>query len=297
MTATAEVHQRQHHTLGQNVDVYFERMRASLGDKQRLLQYVTGNDVVDVGCGSGELIQFLNESGHTAYGIDPSVEAINKSKENGIDVRQGYADETHLLFGEESLDTVITSSVLHEVFSYGNRGAEPGRISSVSDALLSFYKVLRPGGRLIIRDGVMPNSNHSSSYLMAPQHEVEKFIKHSLFTAKRGEWKKDRWIDLELVPHITDEHGNIRVEGLLHSLMEFAFTYTWGPESFEREVKEFYGVFNLKGYEEFARKHGFNAVLSYAYTQPGYPKHLAEKNVKFGFDFPHSNAIWVFEKK
>lgn len=282
-----------HHTLGANIDTYFERMRASLGDKRRMFEHLTGEDILDIGCGSGELVYYLNSEGYSAHGVDPSIEAVTKSQNIGVDALEGFADEADVLFGGESMDTILCSSVLHEVFSYGNRNGRKGKIDSLSDAFVSFYKTLRFGGRLIIRDGVMPEPGTTS--LTAPEQAVEQFLDASPF-AREAAADKDRSIALRHVMSLDSSPGMAVYEGSPSSVMEFAFTYTWGPESFEREVQEFYGVFTLDDYAYFAAEHGFRLVHSFAYTQPGYSKNLADK-VYFQGEFPHSNALWVFEKQ
>lgn len=282
-----------YHTLGTNIDTYFERMRASLGDKRRMFEYLTGSEILDIGCGSGELVGYLNSEGYSAHGVDPSAEAVAKSRNIGVDVLEGFADEADLLFGGETMDTILCSSVLHEVFSYGNRSGRRGKLDSLSDAFVSFYKTLRFGGRLIIRDGVMPEPGITS--MAAPEAAVEQFLDASPF-AREQAVDKDRSIALRHVVSLDSSPGMAVYEGTPSSVMEFAFTYTWGPESFEREVQEFYGVFTLDDYAYFAAEHGFRLVTSFAYTQPGYPKNLADK-VVFQGSFPHSNALWVFEKQ
>src|SRR5690606_14015918 len=96
-----------YHTLGTNIDTYFERMRASLGDKRRMFEYLTGSEILDIGCGSGELVGYLNSEGYSAHGVDPSAEAVAKSRNIGVDVLEGFADEADLLFGGETMDTIL----------------------------------------------------------------------------------------------------------------------------------------------------------------------------------------------
>lgn len=267
------------------LDSYYERMAASLGDKMKVLPYVTGTSVLDVGCGSGDLMHALNDAGYMTCGIDASPESVERTGSDCVQV--GYANEVGWRFGPESFDTVICSSVFHEVFSYGNSDGKVGRISSLSDALMSIHDVLKPGGRLIVRDGVRPSLAGRPLMWVDKPEEVEKFLAASPFARQH----LDRSISLDRVW----DRGDNWFQGTASSLMEFAFTYTWGPAAFEREVQEFYGIFSLDQYSWFVRNHGFTKIDAFEYTQPGYAEHLKGK-VNMLMPFPSTNAIWVYEK-
>lgn len=269
------------------LDTYYNRMTSSLGDKKRVLDYVKGNNILDVGCGSGDLLNvLLDDMDKNAYGLDPAEESVERNKYSKR-VLTAYADEADALHNE-FYDTIICSSVLHEVFSYGNRTGERGRTHSLVSALRSFHKALRPGGRLIVRDGVSPGFVGSAGmfFLDSPER-VEEFLAASPFA------NPSKPLDRAIALH--RHSGNIFL-GTPSSLMEFVFTYTWGPESFEREVQEFYGVFTLEDYKNFAQEQGFKPIEFYAYKQGGYEKHLNNKVKFFDMEFPNTNAIWVYEK-
>lgn len=267
---------------------YYDRMLSSLGDKKRILPYLNLNEnstVLDVGGGDGSLVASIkNAYPVVTFNLDAAESSVQRSKANGIPTAVGFADEIHHHYNP--LDNIIASSVVHEIFSYGNRNGKIGRIENVKDFLSSAYDSLIDGGRLVIRDGVNPGyellgkMEFSSSNASA---EVEKFLTHSPFTQEG----LDRKISIEEV-----ETGVF--EGSLSSLMEFAFTYTWGEESFEREVNEFYGVFTLSDLAEMGESVGFKLIHAEKYVQQGYVDNLPEINF-FPF-FPDTNALWVFEK-
>jgi SAM-dependent methyltransferase len=267
------------------LDVYYQRMSNSIGDKKTLLPYIKGQKVLDIGCGSGDLINALKDLGYDAYGIDASEESVRRCDDPHVKI--GYADEVDIVFGEQMFDTIICCSVLHEVFSYGNRFDKIGQVLSVSHAIDAMKRALKPGGRLLVRDGVMPDDASKARMTVDNPAEVDKFLKRSPFAAPTA--GLDRQLSLVQV-------GECTFEGTPSSIMEFAFTYTWGPGSFEREVMEFYGLFTLEDYANFVSDHGFVCTHKHAYTQPGYRNHL-EGKVMMNMPFPHSNAIWVYDLK
>lgn len=265
-------------------------MFASLGDKQRMLPYLKtdslNSSILDVGGGDGSLLVSIKELyPHVEIlNLDAAPISVERSRAKGIPTMLGYSDEIHKKFSH--LQNIIASSVVHEIFSYGNLNGEPGRVQSVKNFLQSAYDSLTPGGRLIIRDGVSPDPDitaHSEMRMTKNHAEVDKFLHASPFT-KDG---LDRKIQIR-----KKKEG--LYTGSLSSLMEFAFTYTWGKESFEREVNEFYGVFTLEELSNLGEETGFTVIYAEKYVQQGYIENLPE--ITFSPFFPDTNALWVFEK-
>lgn len=265
---------------------YYARMESSLGDKARMLTYVVGETVVDVGCGSGALAAAARDSlGVQVCGVDPF-----PHPDAAIDVLAGFADEVHeVVPGAGTVDTVLASSVLHEVFSYGNRCEQVQRWHAVHAALASFYKALRPGGRLIIRDGVHPGKHGEQAtmdvHTESRNEAVRQFLKDSPFSPRNSD-----------KPLLNLRHlGGTVWAGTRSSIMEFAFTHTWGINSYPREVNEFYGLDTVGGYAARVESTGFHLLHTEAYVQPGYVEHLSGV-VEFHFEFPATNALWVYER-
>lgn len=303
-----------------NKDVYFNRMLSSLGDKKRVFDYLkvsntNGTDqntaVVDVGCGDGSLVKALNSGGFSAVGVDASVDSVSRAVELGVDVLSGYADEIGGLFSDALVDNIVCSAVMHEVFSYGNKntGYQVGRIQNVVDALDSMHQALKSGGRLIIRDGISPVDQYSwidDKYpsglveFRAPEALVKKFLTDSPFSIFNvAEEDVDRRVSIM--------KGNS--EGAFmaspSSMLELAFTATWGENSWEREINEFYGIFTGEELTTLAETIGFELVHFENYVQPGYIDGVANAGIEIierdmngdKAPFPYTNAIWVFEKK
>ncbi len=101
-------------------------------------------DLLDIGTGTGHLLQLLQGRLRTGVGIDTSRDMLNVARANlfrgGLQhchVRQ--AEMTQLPFPAASFDTVAMRLVLH----YAERPV---------DALAEAARVLRPGGRLLVVD-------------------------------------------------------------------------------------------------------------------------------------------------
>ncbi len=114
-----------------------------------------GARVVDMGCDDGEMtyaMAVLNPK-VKFVGLDKSKRQINKAKEKyklfNLDFKIG--DASAEIFDPESLDAIINSYILHEVFS-GSRYNE----RMVSDTLRKQFGMLKKGGMMFIRDYARP---------------------------------------------------------------------------------------------------------------------------------------------
>lgn len=110
-----------------------------------------GDHVLDVGCGTGEVtLRAKTQAKHgQVYGIDPAPEmiAVARKKAAGkrlaIDFRVGVIEA--LPFPNETMDVVTSSLMMHHL---------PQELKA--PGLAEIYRVLKPGGRLLIADFMRP---------------------------------------------------------------------------------------------------------------------------------------------
>ena len=98
--------------------------------------------VLDVGCGTGELLSRIARKYPQARlaGIDPVAEMLavaRKKLPQGVDFRVGYANA--LPWPDDSFDVVVSCNMFHYV-------------THPVPAILEMTRVLKPGGKLVITD-------------------------------------------------------------------------------------------------------------------------------------------------
>ena len=285
-----------------NESQYLITMNAAKHDKARMLPYLKPGKIVEVGPGGGVVLDLLASyfTDSDIIGLDASHQVVvsleqrKKQTQAHWNIIEGNAFNFTQYFPKESLDSIVFCSILHEIYSYIE--ADDGtrfHLESVQRMLQSAFDALRPGGRILIRDGIMPE--HQPQYLTFTADDAKPF-----FEAFCREFK-GRTVQYETIDDTTV---------LLDSAdaMEFMYTYTWGPESFPYEVREQYGIMTYTDYCKSIQSWlGDKARLveipadEALVLQPGYVTALKDK-VKLcdihhqPVSFPPSNAIIVIEK-
>lgn len=118
------------------------------------IQWPAGEDVLDVGCGSGVYMTALRERGLRVRGVDLSAAAVARARRAGHDVALASGDR--LPFADESFDAVLCHRTLYLV-------SDPQRVIG------EFHRVLRPGGRV-----VFSGSNAASPYARAQSAAIRR---------------------------------------------------------------------------------------------------------------------------
>lgn len=100
-----------------------------------LAPFARGRDVLELGCGTGLILERIAKIARTAKGIDLSEGMIDKARERGLDVQVGSV--TDLPFADASFDCVYSFKVLAHVPDIGKAIAEAKRVT-------------RPGGTMVL---------------------------------------------------------------------------------------------------------------------------------------------------
>ncbi len=98
------------------------------------LPFVSGRDVLEVGCGTGLILERLARVARRAEGIDLSPGMLDKARARGLEVREASA--TALPYADASFDVVVSFKVL-------------AHVPDIRAALAEMARVCRPGGRVL----------------------------------------------------------------------------------------------------------------------------------------------------
>lgn len=265
-------------------DRYFDRMASSLGDKERILEWVRPGHVIDVGAGGGEFTAALARlPGVEATGIDLAPESLERLASSGDFASAfGVAGASDDRLTESPADTVVFNAILHEVYSYN-----PARFAAVDLALAQADRTLSGRGRLIIRDGVMPEHPERPARFTAPDDDlVADYLARSPH------------------PELALTRSDAWWTGTRHAVSEALLTLTWGADSLPREAQERFELSGIDDYPTRLARRGFDLVHREVVTQPGYLTALSDYLVESLGDtgewtpwFPPTNGLWVFERR
>lgn len=279
---------------------YLKTMNESLSKKAKILEYVTGKSILDVGPGGGALMDLINEKlpEVDVVGIDISANVIEeltrkKERENKKwSVVKGDALELEKYFPVGKIDTIIYSSIIHELFSYISFNGKKFNHETIKASLTSAFNILPVGGRIIIRDGIMTEDKEAKRIIKFKNKDDLTILDRYChdFEGRKITYKKTA--DNEVMMKINDA-------------MEFLYTYTWGENSYSLEVKEQFGYFTPKEYVRFIKDLFGNKgkiVECLHFLQDGYEEHLLEKITIYDKNhevvrLPDSTCIVVIEKK
>ena len=130
-----------------------------------------GRRVVDVGCGSGELVRWLRGQGADAIGVECGEVMMRQAREADPDHPEAYLDGVgqDLPIPDASMDAVVMSFSLHHVPN-----------EEMTNALREAHRVLRRGGTLYVAEPISAGAGHEVVSLIDDETEVRAFAQAAL---------------------------------------------------------------------------------------------------------------------
>ncbi len=267
-------------------EAYAAGMEASASEKAKLLPLVRPGVIAEIGCGTGTVLALLRRAfpGSRLIGVDLSAEMLRRCRARFPDVELLRGDATEPIFEDASLDTLVLCSTLHEVFSYKGYDAE-----HVRRALRRAASALRPGGRLVLRDGVKPAEQDAVYLTFLNESTRDKFQR---FAREFG--------SSEIVWRPIDGRAQVARRDAMEFLSKYIYEANWS-----HEVREHFGVFTLAEWRHEAGAAGFRVVHAESYLIEWLRRTHYEKDVRLeirrgdGYaptDYPHSTMILAGEK-
>lgn len=238
----------------------------SVSSKGIIPRLIKGRRVLDVGCGSGVLLECLQDC--EAEGIDLNRHSVEVCRAKGLTVHCKPLSEV-----EGKYDTIIFSSVLHEFSSYADRD----RFTDlpIRKALQDAYRKLGQGGRIVIRDGVEAEPGECT-LRMKNRQTAAAVLRYALYAPMF------RGVNVS-ISDMTVTSGSV-------FLKEFMYTYTWGEESYHREMQEKFGILTDKDWCDLVESCGFHIVSAVTYPEE-YAFYLSKHFEKDGLEELFSKSV------
>lgn len=216
-----------------NLKVYNDNMRKSLLDKAYFLSFVDSDTFIDFGCADGSLLKHIHEMfpDKKLIGYDISPEMLQIAEKNlegcNVSLYNNFENITSLKLDNA---TLILSSVIHEVYSYGDN-------QSVNEF---WRQVFNENFKYIAIRDLTPRKSIDR---MSDINDVSRVL-HNANPTHLAEFQSI-W-------------GNIsNNKNLVHFLMKYKWVENWA-----REVRENYFPITI---EEFLSKVPNNYVIDYFY--------------------------------
>ncbi|MEX6687698.1 class I SAM-dependent methyltransferase [Danxiaibacter flavus] len=128
------------------------------------LQPLDGEQILDLGCGTGQLANEIGGHGAKVKGMDASPEMIAKAKSAYPDIQFEVKDATDFSY-DEPFDAVFSNATLHW-------------INKQEDAIRCIYNTLKPGGRFVFEMG--GKYNVRSIYEAVEKAMIEEGLKDEI---------------------------------------------------------------------------------------------------------------------
>lgn len=256
----------------ENYQRYLKRMTESMKYSTKGLIPLlakNSNNILDVGCGSGVMLKALEEENPkaTLTGLDLNIDAI-KSLEANSNWKLYHMDFMDLK--DVKFDTIIFSSILHEISSYNSDLNKRFTEIPIKEAFIKSNELLEDNGSVIIRDGLLSSKeDRNNKRIITFINPNESIWLYKFQNDFRGFDKLD--IDIKILE--IEDNKYLVSEGFLK---EFLCTYTWGEESYPREINERFGILTKEEWLNLLKETGFK-IETIIESKEEYEKYLASK--------------------
>jgi ubiquinone/menaquinone biosynthesis C-methylase UbiE len=289
--------------------LYVSAMEKSAADKMRVFPFVRGNTIVDLGAGAGPITVLLQKKFPQSkiLAIDNSADMIKRLKKrfkNDPLVEVIQADAQTFTYPQE-IDSLLLISVVHEIFSFSHYSHQ-----AVIEAFNNAHRLLKKGGRLIIRDGVQPEQE---SLYLKPKHQeayqrFNKFIesfKVRPLVFSEGTFRQDSFIQHHPQNFQEFKKGNYLIEMHSQDVSELLSKYFYPQVNWQIELSEQFGIWTLREYQHILIELGYYIVYAETYVLPYLLKtHYTKDFTVFKLEngtlveaqYPPSTMILVAEK-
>lgn len=126
-----------------------------------------GKEVLEVGCGTGLILERIAKFASRAEGVDVSPGMAERARKRGLAVR--VADATTLPYPDASFDVACSFKVLAHVRQF-------------DEALREMLRVVRPGGHLVFDIYNRRSLRYAAKRLFGPKPTSQKFAEDAIYT-------------------------------------------------------------------------------------------------------------------
>lgn len=159
-------------------------------------QYTTPGDLLDIGCGSGEIARVIKDKGYRVTGVDFSPVAIELTKKQGINSQVVDADEG-LPFDDDTFGIIWAGDVIEHVF-------DPIFV------LKEISRVLKPDGQLLCSVPYDLNLIARLRILLGHSHQEAVYREY-------GQCKHYTFFSLSLLRYMLSEAG-IKIQNIKYAV-------------------------------------------------------------------------------
>lgn len=289
---------------------YFAGMDASMQQKIALTtaHFPPHGKIADMGSGSGsgtfDLARLYEDLEVVGIDINPTTVEYSNNKFQAENLEYIVGDIAEKVLENESLEGILNSSVLHHVTSFNEYN-----VRQIFRTLKNQTAQLKPGGILIIRDFVIPDSAEMSVFIDLPTNdgkssgEVAELSTAALFEVFAKDFRSSLNM-AEGVPYQKSKSPRenfARFETTLKYATEFVLRKDYRRD-WATELIEEYTYFSQSDFENAFRKENLRIVVSMPLWNPWIVenrfanKFYLSDSAENPLTFPPTNYLIVGEK-